>query len=490
MPPNSTAAFKIMRRAGLGPRQGSAGISTPASSSAPSKATSDAGLETNSEEGILSPIEGTPNKDKSKLTREEREAQYKAARERIFGDFQESVTSESAASTGENSASLSRSSSSSGKKKQRKHKTPKDDSFEARSAYVPSYAPLHMSHMQAQYQPHYQDQRVYQGSYQAPSSSYGATTNYGTTPTQAYPNFETSMQYNNTPMGYGPSNSQPFSPADSWSSMQTPSPNGYFNYSASLSSYQQNVLPMMSQMNNQYMPQSHPNMQQPQSWINNQYQAPYPLAQNQSSSNISGWPGYQPNHPMGNPVSYGHGPMLNQNFGGNTNQQFNAQNANSNNYSRSLFNPQTRSFVPNDATSRSGARNNGRKKPSPASSQNQSQNSSIAAASKSFGSENSATPPPTRPFDTRVPINLSSPKPISMKEDSLQQKYGAPAHLPKKPPPSQVMLPYDADSSNNNANEGSGISVLSIQTGTGPGIVEGVSTSTAAGRIHHSGASA
>ena len=101
--PLGPAAVKIMRRAGVGVHASSVPDSTATSSSAPSKATSDAGI---SEDGVISPIEGTPNRDKSKMTREEREAQYKAARERIFGDFQELSVNEGA-STGENSADLS-----------------------------------------------------------------------------------------------------------------------------------------------------------------------------------------------------------------------------------------------------------------------------------------------------------------------------------------------------------------------------------------------
>ena len=417
--------------------------------------------------------------DKSKLTREEREAQYKAARERIFGDFQESVTSESA-SNGENSASMSRSSSSSGKKKARKQKTPKDDSFEARSAYIPSYTPVQMSHMQSQFQPQYPEQ-AYQGHYLGAGNGYSASMNYGSTPTQSYPNFEPSMPYNSTPMGYGPSNTQSFSPADSWSSVQTPSSNGYFNYPASPNTYQQNMSPLLNQMNSQYMPQSHPGMQQPQNWMNNQYQVPYPQPQSQASSNMSGWPAYQPPQPINNAASYGYGQIPGQTFGGNTNQPYNAQYANPSSYNRSLFNPQTRSFVPSNATSRNGGRNNGRKKPSPASSQNQTRNNSIAAASRPFNSDNSGVQPPTRPlFENRPGSYVSSTKPIPGKEDSLQQKYGAPAHLPKKPPPSQVMSSYEAESISTTNNVGA--ELAGSNPAQGPGDTVAVVSSN-----HHTG---
>ena len=438
-----------MRRAGLGLRQSSAGVSTPASSSIPSKATSEAGLEATSEEGVLSPIEGTPNKDKSKLTREEREAHYKAARERIFGEFQEFVTSESA-STGENSASMSRSSSSSGRRKTRTQKTPKDDTFEARSAYIPSYAPTQMANMQSQYQPHY-DNQSYQGAYQTQGNGYGPNMTYGTTPTQAYPGFDSSMPYGNAPMGYGSGNNQSFSPADSWLSMQTSQANGYYNYPASPTTYQQNMSPMMGRMNGQYMshPQAGMQQQQQQNWMHNQYQAPYPQPHSQPDlNNMNGWPAYQPNQPMNTPTSYGYGQMPGQNYSGNSNQSFNAQYQNQGSYNRSLFNPQTRSFVPSNATSRNGGRNK-RKKPSPASSQNQSRNNSIAAHSRSFNTDPSLTPPPpaTRGFERGLASNLpSTQQRIPVKEDSLQQKYGAPAHLPKKPPAPQVLSSYAVES--------------------------------------------
>ncbi|KAK4947916.1 hypothetical protein LTR10_013424 [Elasticomyces elasticus] len=425
--PPSAMAMKIMRRGGLGPRQGSAGFSTTASSSDPSKANSETGLETTSEEGIFYAVEGTPNKDKSKLTREEREAQYKAARERIFGDFQESVASENA-STGENSASMSRSSSSSGKRKTRKHKTPKDDSFEARSAFIPSYAPMAIPTPQHQYQPQFPDQ-MYQPPYQGPSHGYGNSMNYGSTPTQAYPNFEPPNPYNNNNngMGYGPNNNQPYSPADSWSSVQTPSTNGYPNYSASPPNYQQNVPPMMTQMNNQYMQQPHPGVQQSQPWMNNQFQAPYQQLSGPGGPHMNGWSGYQPNPGIANGASFGYGQVSGQGY--NSNTPYNAPQQGPGDLSRSLFNPQTRSFVPSNATSRNGGRN-GRKRPSPSSSQNRANNN----GPRSFGPDASSMAGLSASGANFVP-----------REDSLQQKYGAPAHLPKKPPPSQYPSSYDVE---------------------------------------------
>jgi len=74
------------------------------------------------------------------MTREEREAKYKEARERIFKGFEESEIAES--NTGlEELKEPSRSSSTSGRKKTKQQKNAQDDGFEARSqfnAYYPT----------------------------------------------------------------------------------------------------------------------------------------------------------------------------------------------------------------------------------------------------------------------------------------------------------------------------------------------------------------
>ncbi|KAJ4520149.1 hypothetical protein HRR83_002114 [Exophiala dermatitidis] len=461
----AAAAVKIMRRAGLGARQGSAGGSTAGSSSVPSKATSEAGVDANVEEGLLSAVEGMPSKDKSKLTREEREAQYKAARERIFGDFQESVTSESA-STGDNSASMSRSSSSSGKRKPRKHKTPKDDSFEARSAFIPSYPPMHLQHVQSQYQPQYAE-HSYQAPYQGPPAGFGVGMTYGTTPTQAYPGLDPSMQYSAN-IGYGPSSNHQFNPADSWSSMQSPGPTDYLNYSAAANGYQQNAAAqMLPQMNGQYMPPTNAGMQQPQNWMNGgQYQAPYQQSPGMNGQGMNGWSSYASNNapPIGqHAASYGYGQLSGQPYGGE-NLSFNPQQPALGGYSRSLFNPQTRSFVPSNALGRTGGRNS-KKKPSPSSSQSRGNNNNNANASKSFSTNLNSDPAlsPPRRFDkgpaNNNPSSSSNPQ---LQTDSLQQKYGAPSHLPKKPPPSaHPRVAYDGDN------------IASTMSSTGSGVVSG-----------------
>ena len=429
-------ALKIMRRAGLGARQLSAGGSTAASSSAPSKATSEAGFETTSDEGLLSPMDGTPNRDDSKLTREEREARYKAARERIFGDFQE-TTSESA-STGENSASMSRSSSSSGKRKSRKHKTPKDDSFEARSAFIPSYTPVHMSSMQPQFNPQYVDQSYQQG-YAGSPGNYATNMNYGTTPTQAYPGFDQAMSYNGS-VPYNGGSQQAFTNADNWQSMQPTSPNGYFMQSQNQSGYQQGLSPMMNPSSNPFMQQQSPQMPS-SNWMNNQIQNPYQQQNNVASTNAAHWGGYNqgPAPNMPNNPSYQYGQLPPSSFANNA--PFNAQHPLPGSFSRSLFNPQTRSFVPSNASSRSGGRTS-RKKNSPSTSQNRN-----SQPLKPYSGSDSSTS--TRIHDAVSSTNNpAAPSPKPTKEASLQSRYGAPAHLPKKPPPSQIPSTFDVESIN------------------------------------------
>ncbi|KPI41744.1 uncharacterized protein AB675_9255 [Cyphellophora attinorum] len=369
-------AVKIMRRAGLN--------DSTAPSSAASKATSEAD---HSEEGLTSPTDSTPNRDKSKMTREEREAQYKAVRERIFGDFQELSISESN-STGDNSASMSRSSSSSGKKKNRRQKTPKDDSFEARSAYVPSYGQNH-GHMMSsqQYQAAQYVAPAPADSYSSQGPYYGSSMVYGSTPTPAHPGFDTQMsnfhtmdarqQYPNADLGLAfilarttlsNLSGAAYVPAVHHGAPGAPQNSTQYNYG-------------MTGMHQQQSP-----------WTPNQFGNMLPPPA--SPTNGTPW--------GVSSAAFGHGQhMTHQNTGISSPS---GGLGGSNNSGQSLFNPQTRSFVPSNSSSRSGSRGNQRKKTSPA----------------------SPLPFPSRSNFTPQAANT---------EDTLQKKYGAPANLPKKPPP-------------------------------------------------------
>lgn len=417
-------AVKIMRRAaiGIGPRQLSTTNSTAPSSSVPSNTTSEAG---HSEDAVTSPTDGTPGPDKSKMTREEREAQYKAARERIFGDFQELAIGESV-STGENSADMSRSSSSSGMKKARRQKTPKDDSFEARSAFVSAGYGGSM-HVQAPYQSHQYLDQHYQTQYDNSPAAYGPPMNYGSTPTQAYPGFDQMMQA--SPVQFSPMSPQNLNMIEGWPGMQPQPANNYLNLSQAQSGYQHNAPSVMAHMSNQYLQQPPVGMQQPGGWVNPQYQNPY-QAQISPAQGQPNWPNYQsqqygqvPNQfPMHSPMS--------------------TQNSLANSFNRSLFNPQTRSFIPGAGGPRSGPRNGRKKNPPMPPHQLQSRNSSGAKSHASSSPSTATMMPPRGPAQEALRSNSSSSLPQAS-EESLQKKYGTPANLPKKPPPSQVPSQFD-----------------------------------------------
>ncbi|KAI9678136.1 MAG: hypothetical protein M1817_006080 [Caeruleum heppii] len=139
-PPPSVQAMKIMRRgmAGKDERKSTSETNTSNNSDQASKANSD-------DDDQLSSLGGGGSvkaKDKTNMTREEREAAYKEARERIFKGFEESANEDSGAA-GEEESKVSRSSSRTGRIKppNKKHRNPRDDGFEARSQFAPYYGP-------------------------------------------------------------------------------------------------------------------------------------------------------------------------------------------------------------------------------------------------------------------------------------------------------------------------------------------------------------
>lgn len=398
----SAIAVKIMRREQLGGRQSSAGNSTAPSSSVPSKATSENGLEVQSDDCLLSPTESTPNRDKSKLTREEREAQYKAVRERIFSDFQETMPSENV-STGENSASMSRSSSSSGKKKLRKPKQPKDDSFEARSAYYSNHLPI-----ATQYNPLYFEPSMANNYAISPSGF--EQDMYGATPTQSFSGFDTNLQFP-VMQGFAPHVMQQYGNGD-WQSMQAMQ-NGYFMYPQAIP-FQQQSSNVMSP-NGQTLQQGQQLHSVPE-WYNNQYQnhMNYPHSSQSSQflpqhattqrshnqANGYGQP-FNPGYTI-NPVYSGHTPTKPQ---------------------KSLFNPQTRSFVPSNTEGRAGNR---------------------PVKTKNVGRQNINA-------NQYGSVSIGNGLHSTSKEDSLKKKYGTPASLPKKPPPSEVKATSEVNGSSDNS---------------------------------------
>lgn len=427
VPAPGSAAFKIMRRNGMGGRNHSAGGSTAASSSAPSKATSENGGD-GSDEGFMSP-DGTPQKDRPTLTREEREANYKAARERIFADFQESLPSEAASTTGDTSASISRSSSSSGKRKTGKQRRPKDDSFEARSQFIQgSYSTMPIVGQQNAYQGPFGDS-TYGLQYSAAQAT--AVSSFGTTPTQAYPNYETPTQFSSMP-NYGNQMQQAYPSGEQWSGPLSPQPGNYYGYphNPAQPAYSTPQAPVNA--TNQYsQPMNMPTAAVPQGWPSTQYQNSFQQTPTLQNPQPVQWPGYSSSPSAARPIPYPYGQLPPQLH---PTAAYNPQHPVPGSYggNRSLFNPNSRSFVPNNTSSRSGGRNANRKKNS----------GNIANQPKQKSSASDiAIPIPQRPSQ---PISSSSSSPGG-KDLPLQQKYGAPAHLPKKPPPSQVPAPLEFD---------------------------------------------
>jgi SUZ domain len=421
--PNGPTAVKIMRRTALAANKVSNDGSTAASSSAPSKATSEAGAETTSDEGLPSPPNVTSSKDRSKLTREEKEAHYKAARERIFRDFQEAHGSEN--STADTSANMSRSSSSSGKKKGHKQKAPRDDSFEARSSYVPGFPG--MSHSA---------QNQYNGpfgvsGYQSP---YGAQTPdpmpamaFGSNATPAYNQYDPSTTFPG--MNFSSSYPNQYGSNDGWSNPQSPPPGGYYNFGQQPASNYSQYAPAMSPPVNQYPQIASPGIQSPgQQWAPIQYQQPFqaqppmqpPMAQN---GGLVSWPGYPPqanSHMQGGPYRYGQGPF----------QQYpstppsNHPHPLPGSYNRPAFNPQIRSFVPAGPNMRFGGQAN-----------------QVRPAISPFSGQGSISSQNTENPDSGVRASSAPNK----AQESLQKKWGTPAHLPKKPPPSQVPSTFEIE---------------------------------------------
>ena len=127
-------SMKIMRRAGLAVdgRKIESTSNTTASSVDASKTGSETGDGSAQASGMTSPTGSLIAKDKSSQTREEREAKYKEARDRIFADWKEIDAVDSGPSK-ENSNDVSRASSTSGKKKKKKDKSAAKDGDTAAS---------------------------------------------------------------------------------------------------------------------------------------------------------------------------------------------------------------------------------------------------------------------------------------------------------------------------------------------------------------------
>ncbi|KAJ5761956.1 uncharacterized protein N7511_005338 [Penicillium nucicola] len=392
-PPPTVPAMKIMRRNDVERPDGSIG-----GSSAPSKATSEAGDSGQDGDRNGSSSGATPAKDRMNMTREEREAKYHEARERIFRDFPDSAKSDTA--SGESNPNMSRSSSVNGRKKNQKQRTPHDDSFEVRSqfnAYYPGmqhgngsapynvaandnsysnqvpylvgpgvplpsggYMPsgqigaMYPGQMQGQMQGQMPNQMPNQMQGQMPNQLQGQVPNQlqGQVPNQMQGQVPGQMQnqmqgqMNMNGMQYPMAMSPQMTPNGSWQggNMSQQSPySGYASMNQPGMMSQQSSNKSSPAMNNYAVPNTAP-YQQNSNWNPPSYPTSYQQGQPQRNGPPVHWPGY-PQHQQSMPP----------NMGGYPYSQYPGQHLNptmqNGGYSnaRSHFNPQTRSFIPGGA---------------------------------------------------------------------------------------------------------------------------------------------
>ncbi|KAL8946792.1 MAG: hypothetical protein Q9222_006857 [Ikaeria aurantiellina] len=449
-PPSAQPAVRIMRRAGL-PKDGQKLESDPnttASSVAPSKTGSENGEDSGRVTGLVSPTESDLSKDRLTQTREEREAKYKEARDRIFNDNNDSLPHQEAG------LGISRASSSNARRKTRKHRNT-DDGFEARSHFTAYYPAVPYSGSAIEQTP-------------APSAYYHP---YGT---QQYPNFgesaaESPMMFSTT---YGPGfQSMPNTsgypiPAQQYSFMNGAANGGY----NAMQPYpeQSNMQPYpepMQSMSHQYyqqpqfspaIGQQSPAMSSPS--LNGSTQMSRPHSQTsdlQWSQLTHHYPYQQPRSqqqycppqqqyqvPMSSPqtIPYQYGQLPYQpNMPGSRNAHplpgsYNRQQA---------FNPQTRSFVPG-ASSQPSFVGNGLSDAS-AANQYSGTASSTSSLLYHFPSYPTAQVPAIPQFGSFSPPLEQKPYASRKHQSNSNEnvppaksslaKWGTPANLPPKPPP-------------------------------------------------------
>jgi hypothetical protein len=391
----------------------------------------------------MSPAEPSITKDKATLTREEREAKYKEARERIFGPNDESITQETQ-NAGENSADMSRSSSSSGKKKPRKQRTPVDDSFEARSQFNVFYPGIpFVSGGQGPYTGTFTDPS-FVGPYPPPpdpSMGIGYMPNQIQGPQMFLPQQSVAgMQaYQVGPPGnYGPPEGWMNGTPVQWPTFlnfpqapQMPSQQSSAKSSPAMNNFAQPTTPQFQHAN--------------RSWGPSPYQSPY-QQQPMQQSVPTRWPEFPAqNYAMGTPYQYGQLPSQAFSPGANAASQHPIPGS----YTRPSFNPQSRAFVPSGG---SPLRYHGSKTHSP------SPNPCQANGGQAFPSPEAATQPNNQGHNTKT--------------DSIA-KWGRPAHLPPKPPPSEDASAYDL-SHQLSQNYGPGLVIPKTGVVTSPNLPQGL----------------
>ena len=453
-------AMKIMRRPGKDGNVDS-GAATTESSVVPSKTTSENGDESQQGTGVISPTESNLAKDKSSLTREEREARYKEKREELFGPQSENPDSP------EEPKEVSRASSRNEKKKKSKHRKD-DDGFEARSqfnAYYPTvpyavnpydqapagtfYNAYGMPQNNSPNQPGMPGagmmQQGYQHNYQPMQNARGYPTVMGQPPMM--------NSFNGQPtQGYQQQNSQSYN-------QQTPT-QFYAQLHQGMGMGQQSPATSSPSMNNAQLsrPQSQMSDQQ---WSQNGYANGYQQPQQQQQF-------YPPGPPS---VAYPYGQLPYQ-----SGFQNKAAHPLPGSYNRSAFNPASRAFVPGNGSMHQqpnpgpgcsqmpqpqGYGNNS----NPAVMRTQPMSYPNGYPQQPYNTQAQSYPqPPSYPqmlgsYNPNAGFQDQSPKPYAQNNNNnnrkassqpqqsgshsnnspVQQsslsKWGTPAHLPPKPPP-------------------------------------------------------
>lgn len=447
-PPPNAPAMKIMRRVGQPGERPSAGGSTATSSSAPSKATSEAGGEGgNDEQRAGSSAGATPAKDRTTMTREEREAKYQEARERIFRDFPESKSSEN---NGEN-GNLSRSSSTNGRKKTHRQKTPHDDTFEVRSQfnvyypgmpYVSSQVPFNVAMNDGSFpaQPHYMV-----GPGASPPAMTYVQNGQNNVMYPAHMNVNPLPPY---PIAVSPHVAQ----NNSWQSGHLPQQSPYPGFTPV-----SQPSPMMGQpsstrsspaMNNYAIPHSAQYQQTSSTWASPPYQGNFQQSSRRNPPPVH-WPNYPSQSMASSPVSYPYGQLPGQPF--NTGMQnHSAQHPLPGSFTRSPFNPQTRSFVPGGASPARfpGKGNQHGVNPSYHSPQSKTQQQWTGFQDNYSHSNHSSSQAGGKNSGSAASGSHTSTRAASAGNRDSIAKWGTPSHLPPKPPPSEVPSDFDTKSLN------------------------------------------
>ncbi|KAJ5689664.1 hypothetical protein N7462_004056 [Penicillium macrosclerotiorum] len=418
-------AMKIMRRTD-GERPSAEG-SIAASSSIPSKAASETG-----DSGQEAGSGAASVKDRLNMTREEREAKYQEVRERIFRDFPESAKSEA---SGDSNPNMSRSSSTNGRKKNHRQRTPHDDSFEVRSQFNPYFPGMPYngapSYNAAMGDGPYSNQVPYMvGPGMSPPSSGYMATNQNSAMYPGQIGMNNVSQY---PMQGSPQNAS----NGSWQGgnmSQQSSYSGYTSMNQPSVMGQQPSSKSSPAMNNFSIPQSPQYGQQSAGWNSGPFPGSFQQSPHQRNNQPPvHWPNYPAQSMTSNMAAYPYAQYPGQHLNSAIQSPSGASTL-PGGFARP-FNPQTRSFIPgNGPMPKHLARG-----PQHPMQQYGNMPSPIQNQWAGF-----TEPGPNRNMDHASAVNTTR-MPNSNSRDSIS-KWGTPAHLPPKPPPSEVPSDFDLKS--------------------------------------------